>query len=316
MSINLSSLTKYTDQISNQLINSFTLTGRTAALMTPHPGVKYKQSLNIMNSSLAVVAGGSCGWNPQGTIALSQRDIQVCDFKIEESICLAEFEDYWTGQYMKSVGSYNESIPIEIDKIFTADKVAKIASTIDTYFWRGSTTGDDFIGGTASPYTLCDGLLQIMDHTGSSASKVIPAGASASFTSANILANVRAAITAIPEDILAQDDLTMFVNYATFNMITFALIDQNNYHYTAVDAANDYTMIFPGSNVKIVATKGMVNNRYFLTTTQNLHHAFDLQSDSESFRVWFDLNTDEVRFRAKWKSGVQIGFPQYVVSNK
>ena len=38
-----------------------------------------------------------------------------------------------------------------------------------------------------------------------------------------------------------------------------------------------------------------------------------MKTDSEEFRIFYSEDNDEVRFRAKWKMGVQFAFPEFVV---
>jgi len=41
----------------------------------------------------------------------------------------------------------------------------------------------------------------------------------------------------------------------------------------------------------------------------------DLVSDVDNFALWYDINTDSLRHRLSMKLGVQIAYPEFVVSN-
>jgi len=41
----------------------------------------------------------------------------------------------------------------------------------------------------------------------------------------------------------------------------------------------------------------------------------DLMSDETSFQLWYDVNADQLKHRLKSKLGVQVAFPEYIVSN-
>ena len=41
----------------------------------------------------------------------------------------------------------------------------------------------------------------------------------------------------------------------------------------------------------------------------------DLVSDTNNFKLWYDINTDTLRYRLRNKLGMQIAHPEYWVSN-
>ncbi len=41
----------------------------------------------------------------------------------------------------------------------------------------------------------------------------------------------------------------------------------------------------------------------------------DLESDLEEFQMWYDINSDQLKHRISTKLGVQVAYPEYIVSN-
>lgn len=41
----------------------------------------------------------------------------------------------------------------------------------------------------------------------------------------------------------------------------------------------------------------------------------DLLSDLSEFQMWYDINSDQLKHRISTKLGVQIAYPEYIVSN-
>ena len=312
-SINVGSLTKYVDQLSSALIREAVLRGKTVDQISIQSGVKYASALNIMSSALTAVAGATCGAiTPAGTVTLSQRDITVCPLKVEEAICLNTLEEYWIGQFMKNAkGSYQDEMASGLAEAYAADKVAKLQALVEDLMWAGNT--DTGSGNLA----LCDGFIKLFTDTPGVIAPYTSPSAPALLTSSNAIAQVEAIITLIPADVLDANDLTMFMSYANFRTLVFALRAANNFY---ADFATDknWEFTYPGTNIKVVATRGLnsVNGgkSIIVTPASNLYLGTDMMSDTEQFKVWFDQTDDTVYFRAKWKQGVQVGYPQYVIN--
>ena len=302
MSLNVSALSTYTDELKMELIKKSVLEGRTTQLITVQPDIKSAASINIIDSTLELQAG-ACGWNDAGSTALSQRDIAVCPIKVNESICLDTLESYYT-QKMMQPGSYNEEIPFE--QMFAEEKAGKISAVIDDIIWKGSVTG-----GTGN-LALCDGFIEL-----AGGSSVVDGNTSSAtaIDASNVIDLVDDMVTALPADIIDADDLHLFVGYDTYRLYSKALRDANLFHYTgAEDQGQEFSQMVPGTNVRVIAVRGLNGtNKMFLSRAANLYFGTDLLSDAEEFRIFYSEDNDEVRFRAKWKMGVQFAFPEFVV---
>lgn len=308
-SVSLSSLTKYTDQLSSAITRESVLAGRTISMISIQTGVKYKDALNIINSTLTAQAGGCGAFSASGAVNLIQRDIAVCPFKVEESICLDEFEQYWIGQLMRD-GSYNETAPDAFNTVYVADKMAKIQQLIDKYFWAGSTDNNYSNG-----LTLCDGIMDLLEYSAATNS-VVTTTYSGALSAATAIDAIDAMVAVIPTDVISDETLTLFMGYADFRTYAKALRTAfPGFDFLAQDATgSDFTLIHPGTNVKVVATVGMNGlSKRVLTPAWNLVFGTDLERDPEGFKVWFDLEDQLVKFRAKWKAGAQVYFPAYIV---
>lgn len=308
--INLASLTKYTDQLSQELVRESVLMGNTLdAGISIVTGVKYKDALNIMSGALILQAGACGAISPTGSAALSQRDVTVCPIKVEESICLNDFEQYWMGQLMRD-GSYNESAPNAFNEVFTADRIAKIQQKIEDIFWLGSVANHYSNG-----LTLCDGLMEVIEYQAGSASVVAGSTYSGAPTLANVITIVDDMIGNLPTDIIANDDLILFMSYANFRTYVKALRANNYFHIADGQAKqSNFEINHPGTNVLVKAVKGLgSSNKMILTSAANIVFATDLTNDFEAFQFWYEKKDDIVYFRSKWKQGAQVYFPQYIV---
>jgi len=302
MSLDVSGLSAYTDENKMDLIKKSILEGRTMEFITVQPDIKSSATINIIDSTL-VGQAGSCGFNPDGTTALTQRAIAVTPIKVNESICLNTLEAYYT-QKMMNPGSYNESIPFE--QIYAEEKAGKISAMIEDIIWKGDTT----LTGNLS---LADGLLKVIDAEGTVIDGNV--GSETAITAANVIDIVDGMVGVVPTDIINKDDLVLFLGYDTYRTYAKALRDANLFAYTgAENQGGDFIQMVPGTNVKVVAVRGLNGtDRMVLSTSSNIYAGTDLLSDSEDFKIFYSNDNDEVRFISKFKIGVQVAFPEFVV---
>ena len=315
MSLNVSGLAAYTNETGMDLIKAAVLKGRTSNIVRVQGGIKSSAAINIIGSSLTAQAG-ACGWNAQGTTSLTQRDIDVCDIKVNESICLNTLEDYYT-QVMMNPGSYNENIPFE--QIFAEEKRDQIMALVDDLFWKGSTTAGRTFGNVtvSGNLLLCNGILETIKHTSASASTVSCSLSGSAFSAGSAVAIVDSMIAAVPDDVIDTEDLVLFMSYADFRTYATALRNANLFHYSGAESQGDnFSLMVPGSNVRVYAVRGLASTKYkILTPASNLYLGTDLLSDAENFKIFYSQDNDEVRFLAKWKQGAQVAFPQFVVTH-
>lgn len=309
--LNLANLTKYTDQLSGILLKESVLVGTTFDYISIQTGVKYADSINILTNTLTAAAGGCGTISPTGSTTLSQRDIQVCPIKVEESVCVDEFEQYWIGQLARE-GSYNEFAPEAFNQLYLANKVEKIGQLVEDIFWKGS-VNSTYGGGNLA---LCNGILEILENT-SATNSVITTTYSGALTTANALDVVDTMIGLIPNDVLENPDLTLFMSHANFRVLMRALRNAN--YFVAYDGQQHTYVLdnYTNTNVRVVATRGLNGrNEMVLTPASNLYFGTDSFGEArngDGFQFWYDIRDNITYFRAKLKVGAQVAFPQYVV---
>lgn len=305
MSFNVSDLTAYVDQNKLALIKKAVLGGRTIRYIKVQPGIKSSAAINIINSDL-VLQSGACGWNSDGETILSQQNLSVCPLKVNESLCLNTLEEYWT-QTLMNPGSYNEQLPFE--QIFVEEKADKVSAMVDDILWKGDT--DNGSGNLA----LCDGIIRLCDVTFSGDVVNGNVDAVTGITPSNIIAIVDGMAASVPTDIINMDDLILFCGYDFYRTYATALRNANYFAYTgAENQGEDFSQMIPGTNIRIVAVRGLNGtNKLVLSSASNIYYGTDLLSDQENFELFYSADFDEVRFRVKFKMGVQFAFPEFVV---
>ena len=305
MSLNVAGLTAYVDQERMALIKKMILSGRSVRYLTVQPDVKSAASINLLSSNLIAQAGG-CGFTNTGTTILTQQTLNVCPLKVNESICLDTLEQYYT-QALMNPGSYNTEIPFE--QIYAEEKVSQISSLVDNLIWQGNTTSG------SGNLNLCNGFIRLADVTYSGSVVDGNVANYTAITASNIIAMVDDAVNVIPANIIDMDDLYLYCGYDFYRTYATALRNANLFAYTgAEDQGEDFSQMVPGTNVRIIAVKGLnTTNKFFISSKSNLYFGTDLLNDYENFELWYSLDNQEVRMASKWKQGVNAAFWDYVV---
>lgn len=305
MALDVSGLSVYTDEHKMDLIKKSILEGRTLNYVTVQPDIKTSAQINIIDSTL-VGQAGSCGFNADGDTILTQRELSVAPIKVNESICIDTLESYYT-QKMMNAGSYNESLPFE--QIYAEDKAEKIADMIESILWKGDTLGSGNIA-------LADGLLKVIDAEASVVDgNVDGVTVATGITAGNIVDIVDGLVASVPADIIDANDLVVFMGYDNYRTYAKAMRDANLFHYTgAENQGQEFSQIVAGTNVKVVAVKGLNGtDRMILSRVANLYVGVDMLNDAEQFSIFYSQDNDEVRFISKFKIGVNVAFPEFVV---
>jgi hypothetical protein len=294
---NLSSLATYTEEVGGELMRKAILEGETAKIIKVQPGVKGSQSINLLDSTL-VVQDGSCGWNSSGATTYTQRDITVCQYKVNEALCPQDLNDYWLGQLL-TPGSYNETVPFE--EQISILKTQQISQYIENQIWQAS-----------SATTCFSGFKELIDNT----PEVITVTGTSALTSTNALTQVDLLVESIPDDIVNRTDLVVFMSHANYRKYLINYRTANYYHFNPEDSYQNFKTFHPATNILVHPVGGLnASNKLVLAPAGYMVLGVDLMSDSETLKMFYSVDFDEVRLRSNFKVGVQIAWPQFVIQN-
>jgi hypothetical protein len=301
---NLSSLQTYTDEVGGELIRRAILEGETAKIIKVQPGIKGSQSINLLDSTL-VVQDGTCGWSSSGATTYTQRDIAVCNYKVNESLCPADLNDYWLGQLL-TPGSYNETVPFE--QQIAELKTAQISQYIENLMWQ-ATSGS----------TCFSGFKELFGQLGSGTTTVtggIVVTGQTALTSVSALTQVDALVEQIPDDVVDRTDWVVFMSHANYRKYLINYRTANYFHFNPENSYQDFKTFHPATNILVHPVGGLNgSNLMVLAPAGYLVMGVDLMSDSETLKMFYSVDFDEVRLRSNFKIGVQVAWPQFVITN-
>lgn len=293
--IDVSTLTTYVDEQRLPLIRKATLSAKSADLMNLQTGVKSKAALNILTTEVVFGDGASCGWNPDGTNTLSQREIEVGKVKLNMNFCDRTLLDYWAG-YQVKVAAGKETLPFE--EAFIADIIGHVNVEVEKAIWQGDkdTTGN---------LAIFDGLLKILNAE-SDTIKV------AAVSGANVAAEIYDAYVHIPMEVLHTASIVCGED--TFRAYIGELNAANLYHYDPkVDEG--MSIVIPGTSTRIYGLAGLNGTGKVVAgdLKGNFFYGTDLEGDQEVFDFWYSKDNQEFRLAIKFNAGVQVAFPDQIV---
>lgn len=324
MALDVSTLVDYVIENEDLLIAKSLFGGKTADLIrsegTVMTGVKFAEQINILGTDAIFQNGAGCTKTSSGTTSITQRKVTVGEVAVVEDICVKTLNKKYLSKKLAK-GSIPEEQQIPFEQEYTDLKSATIAKQLEIAIWQGDTTS-----GNAN-LSRFDGYIKLID----AASGVILANQPAytgvaaistatGITTSNVKAIVNSMWLALPSDIMGQDDIRIFCGWDTFNKFINAFTDQNLFNFapsgSEVSAANG-VVIIPGTNYKLTAVHGLDGtSRLFAMRMSNMFAGVDLENDEESWVIMPDQFKDYLRFKTEFKYGVNIAFPDQVVSFK
>lgn len=301
MAFDVSALSNYTNEPVEVLLVKPLFSGKTISMMEKQTGIKSAETINIVAAS-GVWQADSCGFSASGETVFTQRTITVGKIKVNLDWCPKDLESKYTQKALAKGSSYDT---IAFMEEIVGDVEQNITSKMETVVWQGDTTsGDAYL-------SRFDGLIKIID----AAAGVVDATPQASISTSTVRGIFENIFTLIPVAIINAEDLRCFCGWDTFRTLIVKLTTDNLFHYTTDGKTETGEITYPGTNLKIVAVHGLNSkNRIFAMRTSNMYFGTDLENEQEQYEVFFAKEAQKVRYIAAWKAGVQVAFPDHIVS--
>lgn len=282
--INLGNLTQYVEQKSDELLTSAILGAKTLDVIDVMLNVKYTAPLNYLDSTVEFGDASTCGWDPQGSDAFTQRTIEVHPVKVNKEWCARDMRKYWMN-YQLLIDANRETLPFE-EKLVD-ENIKAVNIELEKEIWQNTDRN------------LFPGFIHILEDAGTETVDVSTASEA-----------VDTAYGKITDEIYAHGDVTMFMDptlYRTFIKEANAVCCANR---DMLDAASDY-VTFPGdSRVIMRPTAGLAGTKTIVVTwAKNLVFGTDVEGSENDYKVWYDDKDEMTRFKVLFNAGVQVKFP-------
>jgi hypothetical protein len=262
--------------------------------LTMIENVKFKSNIQKMAGS-GVVADATCDFTGAGTLALTEKVLEPKNLQVNLDLCKSTLLDSWEALQMRA--GAGAPPPASFDDYVISYMGEIIAEATENSIWDGTAVAGKFNGFNGAVTGL---LLPGVDAT------VVQDAASAAYSAANIIANLQAAVAAIPVAVLGKEDLHIYMNQRTYQYYISAVSTLG--YVNAYNMNGDYVPMFEG--YKIAICNGMTVNEIVIAQKSNLFFGTDLLSDATRITL-MDMaaldGSDNMRLVARYSAGVQSG---------
>lgn len=282
MAVNLTGLTTYVEQNTDNLVAKASLGAPSLKYFTLQTGVKGETAINVLDTTITLGNGKACGWNESGETKVSQRTIKPWVAKVNRSFCDKAMVDYFLNAEV-NIAAGRQTLPFE--EKFIADVIKGVNEEVEKAVWQGTT-----IGGTKY-----NGLLDIL------------AGATKVELDTTVFGTVKKVYKAIPAAVLT--DSAIFMGVDKYRDLVMELVEKNLYHYNVNDNADVFEMVLPGTSTKVIGVPGLngKDNVVALPLSETVY-GVDMQNDKEEFKFWYSDDNQEFRLAINFNGGVQVAF--------
>jgi hypothetical protein len=297
----------YAGEFAGKYVSAMLLSGNTIAngLIEVKPNIKFKEVLKRLEID-SIVANATCDFSDTSTVTLTERIIEPKSLQVNLELCKEPFRSDWEAVSMGF--SAFDNLPATFSDFFIGQLSAKIAQKTELDIWGGTAVAGSFTGfGTI--------LAADAAHTGA---KKITGEA---VTPANVLVQLGLVVDAIPEPLLQDDDLFIYVANNVFRAYKRALggfgaqgLGGSGFRGEGNNQNIDVTQ-FDG--IKVVPVNGLTSNKMIAAVKSNLYFGTGLLADHNLIKVIDMADIDgsqNVRFIARYTAAVQIAVIEDVVS--
>ena len=304
MAFDVSALSNYTKENEALLVSSSVLGNKTATLIKDQGnvmvGVKSSEKINIMDTDAIFQSGSSCGFNASGSTTFTQRTVTVGKIKVNEALCPKDLESKYLQKALPAGSRYDS---IVFSEEYSNRKAEKIAAQLETAIWQGDTDSANV------NLNKFDGLIKLIGASGVQANALdYISSVATDITASNVIAVFDAVYKAIPAQVVAKDDMTIFCGQDVFRTYTIALKTANLFHYS-IDVKADSEFFLPGTTIKVVAVQGLNGTKkIYASRISNMFLGTDLLNEEERFELFYAKEADQVRFVSEFKMGINVAF--------
>ena len=268
--------------------------------LTSIENIKFKSNIQKMAGS-GVVADATCDFTGAGTLALTEKVLEPKNLQINLDLCKSTLLDSWEALQMRAgagappPASFNDYVISYMGEI--------IAEATEDSIWAGTAVAGKFNGFNGAVTGL---LLPGVDAT------VVQDAATGAYSATNVIANLQAAVAAIPTAVLGKEDLHIYMNQKTYRYYISAISTLG--YVNAYNMNGDYVPVFEGYNIAVC--NGMNDNEVVIAQKSNMFFGTDLLSDATRITL-MDMaqldGSDNMRLVARYSGGVQLGIGADIV---
>jgi hypothetical protein len=212
----------------------------------------------------------------------------------------------WTQMLLAPGAAGEDEITAQLGQTMTDELKKLIIENIEVATWQGDLNSGDAVK------KMFDGFIKIITAATAINGNTTSITTGTGITTTNVIAIVNGMCAARTEELKHASDQVLFCGTDTFDKYVQALETANLYHVDQTKWVN-YEMGVIGKNVTLVGVPGLSGtSKLYLGQKRNFFKGFDLLDDSDKVE-WKILESDKMRYTAKFKMGVQVAYPSEIV---
>jgi len=269
-------------------------------LVTVLPDIDFKISVKKIEYSNGR-QDYACGFNPLGSITLSEKTLEPKKIKNENEICKEDLRQIWSSASM-GFSAHNDNPPKDVETALLANILGDTAEQTEIDIWQGVSATSGRFGGFIPLFTA--------DST------VIKAGsgitsANAAVTKSNVIAEIEKVLNATPVAIRNKADLVFGISANIALAYTQALVSAG-----ISNGLGGSDMVLQYGVYKMTVIDGLPDNTFAVYQKKNLFFGTGLLADHNEIRIKDMDESDlsgQVRYKMVYTAGVQYAYGAEIV---
>jgi hypothetical protein len=293
----------YAGEFAGQYIAAALLSAKTLdnKYITILPNVKYKQVIQKL-AVANIVNDASCDFTTSGSVALTESVITPKELQVNLQLCKQEFVDSW--EALQLGYSAFDTIPANFTDYLISYVGGVVAQATEISIWNGDNSANGEFGGL---YRLITG------------STAISSSASGAVNSTNVLADLDALVSAIPDTVYGKEDLMIYAPTNVIKAYQQALAGgaQGANGYMNQLNVGEKPLNFNG--IEIAFCPGLPSSAMVAAQKSNLFFGTGLLSDYNTVKVldMADLDgSQNFRVIMRYTAGTQVGIASDIAYHK
>jgi hypothetical protein len=280
--------------------------GDTLETIAIQEGVKYKEKLKDMDVDFTWQDGSGCGWTPDGSVKLSDRELQVYLMKIEVPFCNLDLVETWAQRALKA-GQIAQLEDFPFQEAIVKYLADKNAEKMEDQVWNATIAGGDFFNGFESLIAANSG--DMIELNTAEATVINSTNAYDVIWAAFKQMNQTPAGKAI-----IKSGAIIMVTTNQFLDLVKNMVDLNFYSNAEANEAAE------AGQIRLHGTKTIVkefvgrteDDKFYIANPNNFVFGRDLSSDMTNIDIWYNKDDEEIRTRLRFNAGTQLRFVEEV----
>jgi hypothetical protein len=269
--------------------------------------VKGSQTIKLLNSDLALQSGDACSTTESGTIVFDGKDISTKRLMVNTSLCNDTLEDTWA-QLLLSIGANRQDRDLPLQDVLTAYIVKQTKAKNQDLIFKGDTTSAN------ADLAHYDGLIKLWDNDANVVEVTTTETAIDATNGFDLAKKVYDAIPAVLFDNGASVEI--ITGRAEANAILSQIYNDKDYASTiaVTEEGSEMSFVLPTTNIT-VRTYPQLNGlgKMYAVPYSYVFFGTDLESDLDGLTVKYLEESEKIRVRNLFRSGVQYVYSEYFV---